>query len=196
MQETWVRSLDQEDPLERGMEIHSSILAWRISWTEESGGLHSMGLQRVGHNWATNTTHTHTHTICCSVVSNSLRPHELQHSRPPCPPPTPGVHLASPTWQLGGKFFFNLEIEMNIYWVPNVSWGFPGGTVIKNPPANARDARDMGSIPGSERSPGVGNTNPLQYACLKNSMGRGAQRVIVHGVAKSQSWLSMHAEYF
>ena len=50
MQETWVRSLDQEDPLERGMEIHSSILAWRISWTEESGGLHSMGLQRVGHN--------------------------------------------------------------------------------------------------------------------------------------------------
>ena len=61
------------------------------------------------------TPHTHTHTIYRSVVSNSLRPHELQHSRPPCPSPTPGVHLASPTWQLGGKFFFNLEIEMNIY---------------------------------------------------------------------------------
>ena len=50
MQETWVRSLGQEDPLEKEMAIHSSILAWRISWTEESHGLQSMGLQRVGHN--------------------------------------------------------------------------------------------------------------------------------------------------
>ena len=45
MQETWVQSLDQEDPLEKGMATHSSILAWRISWTEESGRLQSMGLQ-------------------------------------------------------------------------------------------------------------------------------------------------------
>ena len=50
MQETWVRSLGQEDPLEREMAIYSSILAWRISWTEESGGLESMGSQRVGYN--------------------------------------------------------------------------------------------------------------------------------------------------
>ena len=49
MQETWVRSLDQDDPLEEGMAIHSSILAWRIPWTEEPGGLQSMGSQRVGH---------------------------------------------------------------------------------------------------------------------------------------------------
>ena len=59
--ETWVRSLDQEDPLEKGMATHSSVLAWRIPWTEEPGGLQSMGSQRVGHDWATNT-HTHTHT--------------------------------------------------------------------------------------------------------------------------------------
>ena len=45
MQETWVRSLGQEDPLEKGMAIHSSNLAWEISWTEESGGLQSMGSQ-------------------------------------------------------------------------------------------------------------------------------------------------------
>ena len=45
MQETWVRSLDWEDPLEKGMASHSSILAWKIPWTEESGGLQSMGLQ-------------------------------------------------------------------------------------------------------------------------------------------------------
>ena len=50
MQETWVQSLGQEDPLEKGMATHSSILAWRISWTEEAGGLQSVGLQIVGHN--------------------------------------------------------------------------------------------------------------------------------------------------
>ena len=49
-QETWVRSLGQEDHLEEEMAIHSSILAWRISWTEEPGGLHSIKLQRVRHN--------------------------------------------------------------------------------------------------------------------------------------------------
>ena len=50
MQETWVQSLDWEDPLEKGMAIHSSILAWRIPWTEDTGGLQSMWSQRVGHN--------------------------------------------------------------------------------------------------------------------------------------------------
>ena len=47
-QELWVRSLGREDPLEKGMATHASILAWRISWTEEPGGLQSMGSQRVG----------------------------------------------------------------------------------------------------------------------------------------------------
>ena len=46
----WVRSLDWEDPLEEGMATHSSIPAWRIPWTEESGGLQSIGSQRVGHD--------------------------------------------------------------------------------------------------------------------------------------------------
>ena len=50
MQKTQVQSLDQEDPLEKRMATHSSILAWRTPWTEEAGGLWSMGLQRVGHN--------------------------------------------------------------------------------------------------------------------------------------------------
>ena len=50
MQETQVPSLGQEDPLEKGMTIHSSILAWRIPWIEEPGGLQSEGLQRGGHN--------------------------------------------------------------------------------------------------------------------------------------------------
>ena len=50
MQESWVQSLGQEDPLEKGMTTHSRILAWRIPWTEETGGLQSMGSQRVGHD--------------------------------------------------------------------------------------------------------------------------------------------------
>ena len=53
MRETRVRSLDRDDPLEKEMVTHSSILAWRIPWTEEPGGLQSAGSQRVGHNWAT-----------------------------------------------------------------------------------------------------------------------------------------------
>ena len=50
MQENWVQSLGQETPLEKGMATHSSILAWRIPWTEEPDALQSMGLQKVGHD--------------------------------------------------------------------------------------------------------------------------------------------------
>ena len=53
--------------------------------------------------------------------------------------------------------------------------------LIKNLPASVGDTRDMGLIPGSGRSPGVGNGNPLQYSCLENSMDRGAWEAIVHG---------------
>lgn len=65
-------------------------------------------------------------------------------------------------------------------------WGFPGGSVVKSLLANAGDARDMGSIPGSGRSPSIGNGNPLQCSCLENSTDRGA---IVHGAARSQMQL-------
>ena len=72
MQETQVRSLNLEDPLKEEMATHSSVLAWRIPWTEEPGGLQSMGPQKVGHNCATESahvharhTHTHTHTHTC-----------------------------------------------------------------------------------------------------------------------------------
>ena len=59
-------------------------------------------------------------------------------------------------------------------------WGFPGGTVVKNPPANAGDTGDVGPIPVSGRSPG-GDGNPLQYSCLENSMDRGPGRLLAMG---------------
>ena len=59
--------------------------------------------------------------------------------------------------------------------------------VVKKLSANAGDLRDMGSIPGSRRSPGGEHGNPLQYSCLKNSMDRGAWTATVHSVAKSQT---------
>ena len=64
---------------------------------------------------------------------------------------------------------------------------FPGGTVVKNLPANAEDARNTGLIPGLVRSLGGGNGNPLQFSCLGNSMDRGAWRAIVHGVTESDT---------
>ena len=64
--------------------------------------------------------------------------------------------------------------------------------LVKNPPANAGDARDVGLISGSGRSSGVGNGNPLQYSCLENSMDRGAWQATAHGIEKSQIQLSIH----
>ena len=67
---------------------------------------------------------------------------------------------------------------------------FPSGSVVKNLPANAEDPGDVGSIPGLGRPPGGGNGNTLQYSYLENLMDRRAGKAIVHGVAKSQTWLS------
>ena len=63
--------------------------------------------------------------------------------------------------------------------------GFPGGSVVKNLPANARDTGDKGLILGSGRSPEVRNDNPLQYSCLENSMDRRASWATVHEVSKT-----------
>ena len=67
---------------------------------------------------------------------------------------------------------------------------FPGGAIVKNPPANAGEDRVKDLIPGSGRSPAAGNGNPLQYSCLENSTDRGAWRATVHEVAKSRTWLN------
>ena len=72
-------------------------------------------------------------------------------------------------------------------WGQTMVGGFPGSSDGK---ASAYNVGDPGSIPGLGRSPGEANGNPLQYSCLENPMGRGACQATVHGVAKSQAWLS------
>ena len=100
MQETWVRSLGQEDPLEKGMATHSSVLAWRIPWTKEPDRLQSMGSQTVGHDWVTNTHAWLENTLlwivfliscpktcyCCSVAQScSTLCDPMDHSTPGFP---------------------------------------------------------------------------------------------------------------
>ena len=77
------------------------------------------------------------------------------------------------------------QIDNFSVWIAAIM-NFPDGSVVKNLPANARDTRDMGSIPGLGRSAGGGNGNPLQHSCLENSMDRGAWWATVHRVTKRQ----------
>ena len=74
-------------------------------------------------------------------------------------------------------------------WTDGAYWGFPCGLVVKNSLATAGYS---GSFPGSGRSLGEGNGNPFPYSCLDNPTDRGAWWIIIHGVAKSQTQLSMH----
>ena len=85
-QETRVQSLSWEDPLEDEMATHSSILAWRIPWTEELGGPHSMGLQRVRHDWARMHATTHTELTKITLPLSLVSPVYLLVTSPQCMP--------------------------------------------------------------------------------------------------------------
>ena len=83
-----------------------------------------------------------------------------------------------------------IKTKINTWDLSKLNKGFPGGTVVKNLPANAGDAEDVGSMPESGRFPGKGNGSPLQYSCLGKPMDRGAWLTTVHRVTKCQTWLS------
>ena len=92
------------------------------------------------------------------------------------------------------RSFISYPLRLGLMWGSNQSLGFPDGAGIKNLPANAGDIRDMDSVPGLGRSPGVGNGNLLQYSRLKNSVDKGAWWTTVHGAAKSRTQLSTHTQ--
>ena len=79
--------------------------------------------------------------------------------------------------------------EVSFWGWSNILRGFPGGSVVKNPPANAGDVRDLSSIPELGRSPGEGHGNPPQYSCLENPVDRRAWWATVHWVANSRTRL-------
>ena len=83
------------------------------------------------------------------------------------------------------RYLCKFSLSLNLKHISTLS--FPGGSEDK---ASACNAGDQGSTPGMGRSPGEGNSNPLQYSCLENPMDRGAWQATVHGVAKSQTRLS------
>ena len=120
----------------------------------------------------------------------------LPHSDLACPVPSGG------TWRrfLASEHYFTFLYPHLIHTIftgtcsccRNQTTFKSRGTVVKNSLAKAGESRDKGSIPGSGRSPGGGNGNPLQYFCLENLMDRRAWKATVHGVAKMQTWLSTH----
>ena len=135
-------------------------------------------------------------------------------------PPPPHVHILTPAWvslsTISSAKHRNMEwktvISNHFLQIPHGTMPFPtspkrviyppytqhlaGGSVVKDPPANAGDKADADSIPRTGRSPGGGNDNLLQYSCLENSLDRGAWWATAHGVTKesdTSQWLSMHA---
>ena len=157
------------------MATHTSILAWRIPWTEEPGGPWSIGSQRIKHdwfwtewlNWLTDVDYRYFHM-------NMLLS--------------------------GFSFLFLLFLPFRFYGEYYVSrfWGFPGGNSGKEPTCQCWRHKRFGLIPGSGRSTGGGHGNSHQYSCLGNLRNRGPWGATVHGVKKSQTKpkrLSTHARF-
>ena len=199
-----------EDSLEMEIATHSSILAWRIPWTEEPGRLQSMGLQRVEHDLTMKTTTTkyvyipmyinismwtHTYTqrigrmvlICVCSPQKSLMRLVCLHDGGSC---SKIQHFRQPhligLQTLSGLFIPHLHFLLSWKkYIYNIQW-LPGSSDSKE---SACSEGDPGSIPGLGRSPGEENGNALQYSCLENPMDKGAWQAAVHGVAKSWTWL-------
>ena len=107
MPQTWIRSLGQEDPLEKEVAIHSSILTWRIPWKEKPGGLQSTQLQRLGHDWVTNTS------IFICKVKNGIA--FLEKKSPDCPP-LPWITIVRMRNHTGPSSHSCSEAELGSVW--------------------------------------------------------------------------------
>ena len=157
MQKTRVRSLGWEDPLEKGMAIHSTILAWRLPWAQETGGLQSVGSQRVGHDWATNTTQNiypeateaHISSVKPSFFSYISERLEILAIMGPW-------SLVQTVNEHTGMIHSTEHYASFPHWM-----GFPFGSAGKE---SACNVGDWVLFPGSGRSAGEGIGFPFQYS--------------------------------
>ena len=156
------------------MAPHSSPLAWKIPWTEEPGGLQSMGSLGVGHDWATSLSlFTFLHWRRKWQPTPVFLPGESQGQ---------GSLVGCSLWghRVGHDWSDLAAAAAAAVWL----WGFPGGASGKEPACQCRRCKRLGLIPGSGRSPGGGHGNPLEYSCLENPLDRGAWRATVYGVTE------------
>ena len=187
MRETQVRALGWEDPLEKEMAIHSSIIAWKIPRTEEPGRLQSMGSQRVGHDWAT--------SLSFFFSSKQFSAIKTFASLLKC---VSIVHIN--VWLIYSLYFrcpFKPPLSVEVV---GGSYDFTSGSSGKESTCNAGGRGNQNSITGLGRYLGRGNGNPFQFSCLENPTDRGAWWATVHRVAKSQTglsdWSHMHMAYY
>ena len=172
------------------MATHSSVLAWRIPGMGEPGGLPSMGSYRVRHDWSDLAAAeavsmegegSSSHYLCDFLQVLSFPFHEINKY-------LSNSILRAGTWDLFNVVVYSykfpskhcLSASPKFWYI--IVWGFPDSSAGKESSCNAGD---LGLIPGLGRSPGEGNGYPLQYPGLENSMD-----YLVHGVAKSWTWLS------
>ena len=159
------------------MAPHSSTLAWKTPWTEEPGRLQSMGSLESD---TTERLHFHFSLSCIGEGDgNPLQCSCLENPRD------------GGAW--GAAIYGVTQSQTRLKWLGSSSSSRGQNKAASSSSevkASACNARDLSSIPGSGRSPGEGNGNPLQYSCLENPMDRGAWWATVHGVTKSRTRLS------
>ena len=152
------------------MAIHSSTIAWKIPWTEEPGRLQSMGLQRVGHNWATSRSRSCLLSLYCEII------HSLEL-----------VNSKSTTKFIYDKLIVNMEKAMAPH-SSTLAWKIPW----TEEPGRLKSMSGMTEwlhFHFSFSCIGERNGNPLQCSCLENPRDRGAWWAAVYGVAQSRTWL-------
>ena len=153
---------------EKAMAPHSSTHAWKIPWTEGPGGLQSMGSLKSQIQLSDFTLFFHFHALEKEMATHSsVLAWRIPGTGEPGGLPPMGSHRVGHDWS-------DLAAAA-------------AAAAVKNPCANAGD---LGSNPGLERSPGGGNSNPLQYSCLGNPMNREALQAIARVVVKCWIWLS------
>ena len=147
----WVRSLGQEDPLEEGMATHSSILARRIPWTGEPGGLLSIGFQRVWTQlkWLCMHTNDTISKIQCVEWSPGQMIQFLPYIKDSKMKRRSNSHKVQETYEMYQPTRVVMIMSGYLMTLKNYSWGFPGVSVVKNLLTNAGDT---GSTPGPGRS--------------------------------------------